>query len=112
MTKSGDKDSGHETKPAETPSPWVAKMIDRVTPSCREVTRLISESYDRNLTPVERVQLRLHYKICSLCIRYKDQLATLHNGLAHHDKEAAEHRPETLSPKAMERIRRCLDENR
>lgn len=42
--------------------------------SCQEVTRLVSESLDNNrLTFWQRVQVRLHFFMCSLCSRFRKQ---------------------------------------
>jgi Putative zinc-finger len=42
--------------------------------SCQEVTRLVSESLDNNsLTFWQRMQVRLHLLMCSLCSRFRTQ---------------------------------------
>ena len=42
--------------------------------SCQEVTRLVSESLDNNsLTFWQRMQVRLHLLMCSLCSRFRKQ---------------------------------------
>lgn len=42
--------------------------------SCRDVTRLISESMDHTLPPGKRIGVRIHLLICLFCARYKRQL--------------------------------------
>lgn len=42
--------------------------------SCKQATRLLSESLDRPLGLTERLELRLHLKICTGCRRYQQQL--------------------------------------
>ena len=42
--------------------------------SCKDVTRLISESMDRSLPLGKRVGVRLHLLICKFCVRYERQL--------------------------------------
>ena len=49
--------------------------------SCREVSRLVSESLDRKLTLKERIGLRIHLFICEFCRRYEKQIAFLHRVL-------------------------------
>ena len=45
--------------------------------SCRDVTRLVSESMDRSLPFGVRVGVRLHLLICRFCERYRRQLLLL-----------------------------------
>lgn len=42
--------------------------------SCRDVTRLISESMDHSLPLGKRIGMRIHLLICLFCTRYKRQL--------------------------------------
>jgi len=42
--------------------------------SCREMSRLISESRDRRLGPGERILLRFHLGMCDACRRYRQQV--------------------------------------
>jgi len=41
--------------------------------SCREVTRLVLESEDRELTATERLALQMHWGICTACRKFRDQ---------------------------------------
>jgi hypothetical protein len=41
--------------------------------SCREVTRLVLESEDRELVLSERMALEVHWRICDGCIKFRDQ---------------------------------------
>ncbi len=45
--------------------------------TCREVTRLVLEGADRQLAPLERLQLRLHWLVCEACRRFRRQDATM-----------------------------------
>jgi hypothetical protein len=45
--------------------------------SCREVTRLVSQGLDRELTLGERTALRVHFVICKGCRNVNRQLAFL-----------------------------------
>lgn len=56
---------------------WIL-FLAKVTPDCDRITRLASESLERPLTGVERLQLKFHFLICSWCKRYLAQLQTLH----------------------------------
>ena len=48
--------------------------IDRFTPKCRDITRLLSESMDNPLPLLMRFRLRLHFLMCCYCKRYCEQL--------------------------------------
>jgi hypothetical protein len=41
--------------------------------TCRDVTRLVLESQDRPLRPMESLSLRLHWMICGGCRRFRSQ---------------------------------------
>ena len=45
--------------------------------SCKEVTRLISEGLDRDLSLAERAQLQVHLAICRGCRAVNDQMQFL-----------------------------------
>lgn len=50
---------------------------------CREMSRLTSESFDRDLGRAERFALRFHRLYCVACRRYARQVATLRAALRH-----------------------------
>lgn len=79
--------------------------------SCRDVTRLISESMDRTLPVGKRIGVRLHLLICRFCARYERQLLLIRDTVRR--IAAAEGEPsglatESLSAEARERIRISL----
>lgn len=41
---------------------------------CREASRLESDAFERQLTPVEKLRLRLHLLICGACREYRAEL--------------------------------------
>lgn len=49
--------------------------------SCKEVTRLISQGLDRDLSLGERTMLRFHLAICGGCRNVNRQLALLRNAV-------------------------------
>lgn len=49
--------------------------------SCKEVTRLVSQGLDRELTFGERTSLRVHFMICRGCRNVNRQLAFLRRAL-------------------------------
>lgn len=58
---------------------------------CKEVTRLVSQGLDRDLSLGERMALRLHLAICEGCRNVSKQLAFLRRavkGLAEREDDA------------------------
>lgn len=45
--------------------------------TCKEITRLLSESQDRKLSMTEKLKLEMHLAMCRGCKAYKGQLAFL-----------------------------------
>jgi hypothetical protein len=79
--------------------------------SCKDVTRLVSESMDRSLPLGKRVGVHLHLLICRFCERYRRQLLLLRETARHlalSGEMPGEPLPESLSPEARDRIRRSL----
>jgi hypothetical protein len=44
---------------------------------CKQASKIISQSLDRNLTLRERFALKLHLLICAYCKRFSQQLQTM-----------------------------------
>jgi predicted anti-sigma-YlaC factor YlaD len=53
-----------------------------MTPSCKEVARLISEGLDKELPAEQQARLRAHYAICRGCSSLRDRLAFLRRAMA------------------------------
>ena len=84
-----------------------------LTLTCEESSRLISASFDRELTRSERAAVGLHAFVCRFCRRYRRQVKFLRDAVRNRSTEllsAAESRVvgEKLSPEARERIRSVL----
>lgn len=76
--------------------------------SCKEVSRLVSESLDRELPWGQRVSLHLHLLLCSLCSRFRRQMLFLQRAaraFGEADMLSAQVR---LSPEARQRIKDLL----
>jgi hypothetical protein len=79
--------------------------------SCRDVTRLISESMDRSLPLRKRIGVRVHLLICKFCARYERQLLRIRETvrrLGEAGETAGGTLGEPLSEEARERIRKSL----
>jgi predicted anti-sigma-YlaC factor YlaD len=78
--------------------------------SCEEVTRLVSESLDRELSFRQRVSTKIHLMMCRLCSRYSKQLAGLREAFRLHamGEDDIEIYPASLSSEARERIIQSL----
>ncbi|HEY6097506.1 MAG TPA: hypothetical protein VIU83_05570 [Candidatus Deferrimicrobium sp.] len=79
--------------------------------SCKDATRLISESMDHSLPLAKRVGVRLHLLICIFCSRYKRQLLLIRETvrqLAAMQDTYGSLTGELLPEEAKERIRKSL----
>lgn len=90
--------------------PIVGWLI-RLTPPCKDMTRLLSEAMDRPLPLGIRIKMRLHFLICKWCERYKNQLLFLRQALRRNpdaiEGEAAAPSA-SLSPEAKDRLKRTI----
>lgn len=90
---------------------WLLRML----PTCRDVTRLLSDSMDRPLPFHARIRLNLHLRMCVLCERYKHQLLLLRDVLRKDGArlvEADRLEKPGLSAEARDRIRRAIESSR
>ena len=79
--------------------------------SCKDVTRLLSESMDRSLPLGKRIGVRFHLLICKFCARYERQLLLIREivrRLAGAEEAAGGMLGEPLPEESKERIRRSL----
>lgn len=78
--------------------------------SCREVTRLVSESLDRELPLRQRMSTKIHLMMCKLCSRYNKQLAGLREAVRLHSmrEDDMDFYPASLSSEATERIKQAV----
>jgi hypothetical protein len=79
--------------------------------SCRDVTKLLSESMDTSLPIGKRIRVRVHLLMCKFCSRYERQLLLIRDTvrrLAASEENPAESSGETLSEESKERIRNSL----
>jgi Putative zinc-finger len=98
------------------PHDWLtAKLvafIARLTPRCKEVTRLLSQGMDRPLPLRTRVALRLHFTVCDYCRRYAKQLRFLRQVSRVLPQRGVGRSPVTLPEAAKARLRQALHAER
>jgi hypothetical protein len=81
--------------------------------SCKEVTELVSQSFERRLSLPEWMQLRMHLLICTACSRFKRQAEFLHRVARDYARRGLLAAQQwTLSQRARERIRAALQTER
>jgi hypothetical protein len=79
--------------------------------SCKDVTRLLSESMDHSLPLGKRIGVRLHLVICRFCAKYERQLLLIRETarrLVAVEEMGGGSAGERLSEEARERIRKSL----
>src|SRR5689334_15809724 len=90
--------------------PIVGWLI-RITPSCQDMTRLLSEAMDSPLPLRIRIKMRLHFLICKWCERYKNQLLFLRQALRRSPDEVrseAAGSSAALSAEAKDRLKQII----
>ena len=55
--------------------------------SCREVSGLVSLSFDKNLSLFQKMRLSMHLSMCKLCKRHSNQLHFLQNHIKEHKEQ-------------------------
>jgi hypothetical protein len=83
-------------------------FLARITPPCRNVTRLASESMDRTLPLSTRIQLQLHYWICQACAQYRRQLVALRQAARRSASETHPQEDAQLSSAAKAQLKAAL----
>ena len=79
---------------------------------CREISKLVSESMDRELPLRQRLQVRMHLMMCRLCWGFARQTRLLRRVARENSERLGpdEGAPEAkLSKEARERIKAALD---
>ncbi len=80
--------------------------------SCKEVSRLVSESLDRKLPFWQRMGVWIHLSMCKLCRGFRKDLLNLRSAARQHAddiKMNASDLNAALSEEARERIQRALE---
>jgi hypothetical protein len=87
------------------------KLIFRLI-ECREAMANASRYIDRDLSPWDRLKLRLHISQCWCCARFVQQLPLL-GQFCRQLEDCEDHFPhETLSDEARDHLNKTLSENK
>jgi len=81
-------------------------------PSCRSVTRIVSDALDRRLPWRRRVVMRWHLLICPKCARFRRQILFLREIINRYvlmERKGRPFLPAVLAPETRARIRRALE---
>ena len=77
--------------------------------NCKEVSRRVSESMDRNLPLYQRMLIWMHLLMCKYCTRFRRQVKMLRELCTSHRLDENSPDPDvTLSSDACGRIREAL----
>jgi len=87
----------------------IMRLMNRILPSCKEVSLLTSQAMDESLPLRKRLGLRIHLRMCILCRRYAEQLQVIRNLSCSHASSQSEQTG--LSSDAKKRIAEFLEQN-
>jgi len=73
---------------------------------CQQASKLVSDAYERRLAPGERLRLRWHLLICSMCRAYERDIRRIENALKRLRREPAE--DASLPEQERQRISKAL----
>ena len=77
---------------------------------CKEASQLQSDAFDRELTLMEHIRLRIHLLICGACRNYSENLELLNNIFQGLRKQKKIDENISLPESDRERIREALKE--
>jgi len=86
----------------------IAAMLEALSPTCRQATRLQCQALDQPVPPAKRLGLCLHLLICRWCRRYGQQLRFLNEAAKTHPDDLNAAGPQKLSEQARARIKNNL----
>src|SRR6266702_4197932 len=82
----------------------IVLLICRFTPTCPEVTRILSLGMDKELP----LTTRIHYRMCSFCERYAKQLKYMRTVAHEFPEKIGEVSDAKLPTEAKERLKQAL----
>lgn len=85
------------------------KWLALKTEDCKHVSPLFSYAYDRKLSLLEKLRVRLHLYTCGACLNYVSNLKFMHEVFrAQEDDPESEKIQASLSSESKERIKQTL----
>jgi hypothetical protein len=87
----------------------MTRLMNRVLPSCKDVSSLTSQAMDESLSLSKRLGLLMHLGMCVWCRRNAEQLRLMRD-LAH-GRAQSENRQAELSSDARKRIAQSLKQH-
>lgn len=89
---------------------YFIRLLWRLTPDCKDVTALLSQSLDRHLSARERIETKLHLYSCQACSRYISQIQFVRDAVREPENETndAGKSKAVLSDEARERIKAAI----
>jgi len=80
-----------------------------VNKGCDKISHLVSDSFDRKLSWLERIEVKIHLSMCSLCNSYAQNVAIMHDIFSYirHSGESENNR---LSKASKQKIKKVLNE--
>ena len=95
-------------KPNNWSTTKLVTWIWKITPPCKEVTRLLSQSMDRRLPMHKRLGIWLHFTVCDFCMRYTRHLAFIRQASRSMAEHAEQISSASLSDSAKKRMKHEL----
>src|SRR2546429_1520919 len=86
----------------------IVLVICRFTPTCPEVTRILSLGMDKRLPLTTRIKLRFHDLMCSFCERYAKQLKYMRTVAREFPDKIGEISDAKLPSEAKQRLKEAL----
>jgi|ERR1700746_1058268 hypothetical protein len=86
----------------------IVAFVAKMTPPCHDITRLLSQSMDRQLPLYTRMAIRLHFQICVWCKRYGEQLDTIRKASRSIPQQSERISSASLSESARQRIKEAV----
>jgi len=80
-----------------------------VKKSCDKISHLVSDSFERKLSWMERIEVKIHLSMCSLCRSYAKNIALMHDlfrWIRHSDTS----QQTKLSDAAKQKIKQSLND--
>lgn len=85
------------------------KWLALKTEDCKQVSPLFSFVYDRKLSLVERLRVRLHLYTCGACLNYVSNLKFMHKVFGAQQEMCENEKIQvSLTPESKERIKQAL----